>query len=232
MDELERLNADREAILRWGGTVPTVLDERIQSIKRKQALEKVLHDIEPLFPRKLDALNSFDSVTLVTTYHCGKLQRLGIDLYDESMDNCTLTIDIESATMQAREDDTEYSYDGTDSECEDESDGSNTRAKSIPFAVNFPKADKTFGSKVAVTTFIDALRFMGLARVSAYDAELFKGYKLVSKDQRVTPDGKTWQKPVDGWWVYTNLSNDRKIKCLRAVAEMLNVEMVITYLDQ
>lgn len=73
---------------------------------------------------------------------------------------------------------------------------------------------------------IDALRYMGLERASQYKEEMFKGFPLIGKEKRTT-DNKLWQKKIDGWWIYVNMSNERKIVCIKGVAKMLNIPLKI-----
>lgn len=104
------------------------------------------------------------------------------------------------------------------------------RSSSIGFTVDFLDG-KVVCARNAQQTMIEALRYMGLERASKYD-ETFSGYRLIGKTQRVTDDGNKWQQFVDGWWIYINLSNERKIKCLEGVAKMLNIQLKITPNEQ
>lgn len=102
------------------------------------------------------------------------------------------------------------------------------RSKSIKFSVTFPDG-KVFNYNKAQWTFIESLKHMGLERAARYTKEKFKGFPLVGKQQRVTPNGQQWQKFVDGWWIYINMSNERKVQCLQGVAAMLNIPIVIRW---
>ena len=104
------------------------------------------------------------------------------------------------------------------------------RQPSIGFSVKFlsyGSVVKTIHENTAKQTMIEALRYMGLEKASRYDGENFLGYRLVGKIQRITDGNDCWQQYVDGWWIYTNLSNERKIKCLQGVAKMLNMQIEI-----
>lgn len=70
---------------------------------------------------------------------------------------------------------------------------------------------------------------MGLERVSHFSTERFKGFPLVGRQQRITPDGHRWQKFVDGWWIYINMNNERKVRCLKGVASMLKIPIIIKW---
>lgn len=73
---------------------------------------------------------------------------------------------------------------------------------------------------------IEALKYMGLGRASKYNGDSFKGYPLVGRKKRLDDD-RMWQKNVDGWWVYVNMSNERAMACIKGVADMLNIDLEI-----
>lgn len=71
----------------------------------------------------------------------------------------------------------------------------------------------------AIDTFIDALRKIGLERVSTIGIEHGGGFSLVSKDKRPTKPGRIWQHECDGWYIYSNISNPTKIDDLKRISE-------------
>ena len=83
---------------------------------------------------------------------------------------------------------------------------------------------KVIAEKNAKQTLIETLRYMGLERVSHYN-ETYAGYPFVGKSKRITSDGYKWQTLVDGWWIYTNLTNPRKIQSIKGAAEMLGISL-------
>lgn len=119
-------------------------------------------------------------------------------------------------------------------ECTDADDDSEEiysrgpRSKSIKFSVTFPDGT-VFNYNQAQRTLIESLKHMGLERVARYTAEKFKGFPLVGKQQRITPDNYKWQRIVDGWWIYINMGNARKVRCLQGVANMLNIPITIKW---
>lgn len=124
-------------------------------------------------------------------------------------------------------DDTLLDDENYDSDSEDyTSDDNRIRSKSIPFEVRFPDG-KTIYYKNAQRTMIEALKYIGLERVSAYKDEDFMGFSLVGKEQRVTEPQRNWQQYIDGWWVYTLMGNPRKIRCIQGVAKMLNIPIEV-----
>ncbi len=93
------------------------------------------------------------------------------------------------------------------------------------FAVHFDDG-KVIDEPSAQQTMVEALRHMGLERVSQYNGETFAGFRLVSrvKDER---DKQARQKYADGWWIYVCMNNERKIKCLKSVAKYLGIAITI-----
>ena len=81
-------------------------------------------------------------------------------------------------------------------------------------------------------TFIQALRHMSLHRVSTFYGRTFVGFPLVGKRQRVTEDGYKWQEQVDGWWVYVNMGNDKKVDMIRQVAAFLGIDVSVEVYNQ
>lgn len=80
--------------------------------------------------------------------------------------------------------------------------------------------------KAAINTFIDALRKVGLDRIPKVGI-VHGGYNLVSKDKRPTVPGRVWQHEVDGWYVYSNISNDTKADDLKRISDFYNLGMKV-----
>lgn len=76
--------------------------------------------------------------------------------------------------------------------------------------------------KAAINTFVDALRKIGLDRIPQVGIE-HGGYNLVSKDKRPVVPGRVWQHEVEGWYVYSNISNDTKADDLKRISEFFNL---------
>lgn len=76
--------------------------------------------------------------------------------------------------------------------------------------------------KAAINTFVDALRKIGLDRIPQVGIE-HGGYNLVSKDKRPVVPGRVWQHEVDGWYVYSNISNETKLDDLKKISEFYNL---------
>ncbi len=116
----------------------------------------------------------------------------------------------------------EDSEDETDED--DDTEESLSRSPSVGFSVEF--SDGTLVKlNNAKETFIATLKVIGLARVAAFRGRTFKGYALVGREHR-PPIGK-WQKYVDGWYVYTNMSNDTKVTVLRQISAEMKLGLTI-----
>lgn len=106
------------------------------------------------------------------------------------------------------------------------------KSPSIPFLVKFEDG-KEIAGKDALDTMIEALKYMGLERSSHYP-RTFKGFPFIGKRKRTTvlKTGKAikWQKHVDGWWIYSVISNETKIECLKGVSEFLGIPLTIVML--
>lgn len=76
--------------------------------------------------------------------------------------------------------------------------------------------------KAAINTFVDALRKIGLDRIPKVGIE-HGGYNLVSKNKRPPVPGRIWQHEVDGWYVYSNISNETKTDDLNRISKFLNL---------
>ena len=107
-----------------------------------------------------------------------------------------------------------------------EEDRQRTKSKNI--YVILPNGNKIM-RKNAIETFVSALQYIGLDRVSTYKERLFSGYPLVCKEKR-GGDYK-WQKEVDGWYVYTYMSNETKIQLLKSLSDAFNLSLTIKYED-
>lgn len=80
--------------------------------------------------------------------------------------------------------------------------------------------------KAAINTFVDTLRKIGLVRIPQVGIE-HGGYNLVSKDKRPTVPGRVWQHEVDGWYVYSNISNDTKADDLNRISKFFNLGLKV-----
>jgi hypothetical protein len=80
--------------------------------------------------------------------------------------------------------------------------------------------------KAAINTFVDALRKVGLERIPQVGIE-HGGFNLVSKDKRSPVPGRIWQHEVDGWYVYSNISNETKVEDLKKISNFYRLGMKV-----
>ena len=106
------------------------------------------------------------------------------------------------------------------------------RSETVGFAVLFGDG-KVIAEKSAKMTWIQALRYMGLERVAGYKGGV-KGFPMVGKRKRNNSKNprSEYQTLVDGWWVYTCLNNDQKIKHLKRIAAFLQIPLEIRRNDE
>ena len=81
--------------------------------------------------------------------------------------------------------------------------------------------------RAAINTFIETLRRIGLERIPSVNI-VHGGYNLVSKDKRPVKPGRVWQHESDGWFIYSNISNNTKVEDLTLISKHfklgLNIE--------
>lgn len=221
MNKLTDLYSKRKVFEEYGAEIPETLAAEIKDME-SAIFGKVNDAVMAAAPLSLELEGLGGNVMVVLEYTDGILSRIGSgiekkDIFSD-LDMTVLTVD-----------------DGDDEEDEedDEPDVDNpehTRSRSRPFAVKFPDG-KVYKYNKAQWTLIDSLRHMGLERASHFTGEMFRGFPLVGKRKRDNPKGQLWQKEIDGWWIYVNMSNVRKIKCLEGVAKMLDIPITIESLE-
>lgn len=100
-----------------------------------------------------------------------------------------------------------------------------TRSSSLGFKVIFD--DGTIIKYAdAKTTFVEALKRIGLDKVAEFDERTFKGYSLVGREKRTDCDF-TCQVCEQGWYVYIAMANETKMEVLTKVARKFGVSLRI-----
>lgn len=101
-----------------------------------------------------------------------------------------------------------------------------TRKRSIGFSVKFEDGTIIKEDK-AIFTFVNTLKKIGLARIANEHPEIqHSGYSLVGTRKYDATSKK--QEFVDGYYVYTNISNDDKISDLLTLSNYYSLNLVIT----
>ena len=104
-----------------------------------------------------------------------------------------------------------------------------TRTQSIQFVVKFPDDDLVIKERTAVETYIKSLKHIGLSNVQRLDI-MIQGYNLVSDIERPRDGKNKWQDYVGSKYIYTKLSNSRKITYLYQIANELGINIQISYI--
>lgn len=229
MTRLEELYAKRLTFLEYGMEVPEKLTNEIRNLENSIFLDTILMTYCNM-QRKAET-ETTGSFTVMVEYHDDELVNVGVSKNFPVEDHADIFIPIDKAKEQLGENDEETDVAlEDDSEEEEENAEEETerrkRNQSIGFTVKFADG-KIIKKSTARSTMIEALKYMGLERASKYDGDTFKGYRLIGKTKRPEAPGIIWQKMVDGWWIYVNMSNSRSINCLKGVAKMLNIPMEI-----
>ena len=82
--------------------------------------------------------------------------------------------------------------------------------------------------RTAIETFIEALKKIGLERV--HKVGIYHGggkYNVVGKEKRPPKPNTIWQHEVDGWYVYSNLENPKKIEDLNIISNYYHLGLQI-----
>ena len=103
---------------------------------------------------------------------------------------------------------------------EEYSQEQNTISKGL--RVTFPDG-YIISNRWAIKAFIDTLRHIGLEKIPQVGI-WHSGYNLVSTDKR--PNGN-WQREINGWYVYSNISNEAKREDLRKISNSLNLRLIV-----
>lgn len=197
--------------------------------KEKEALCDVPHWAVNTLPVRTEVDDYTGSFTVLVEYNNNEMVGAGVSKDFPAIENSDFYIDARKEYPELFED-SKTTKAEIDSEEEENSDEASThsfahRSKSIGFTVHFADG-KIIDRKAAVDVMIDALKYMGLEKASKWEGILFKKFPLVGKRKRLVPNR---QKLIDGWYIYVNMPNFRKIACLKGVASMLGIEIEIKH---
>jgi len=79
----------------------------------------------------------------------------------------------------------------------------------------------------AIDTFIGTLRKIGLERIPEVDIKHGNGFNLVGRVKRPTVPGRIWQHECDGWYIYSNISNETKKEDLQRISDHYHIGLTI-----
>lgn len=100
-----------------------------------------------------------------------------------------------------------------------------TRSSSKGMRVTFPDGSVVWSRK-AIVTFIEMLRKIGFEKVASVGI-MHSGYPLVGKHIRPNYDGNVWQHKTNGWYIYSKLSNETKIRDLKTISDYYHLGLKI-----
>lgn len=220
MTKLEELYQERRTFTKYGLEVPKELAEQII----KEEMEVLDTDLLPVIknsvPLTIPDCGIEDDVYVIMQYKKCKITKVELSCAFPGALDWSAYDDFNPGTDLVKETKHEPAeYDDNDD------DDVSLRSASVGFSVHFADG-KVIAEKNAKQTLIETLRYMGLENVSHY-TETYAGYPLVGKSKRITSDGYKWQTLVDGWWIYTNLTNLRKIQGIEGAAEMLGISLKV-----
>ena len=187
----------------------------IDEYERQTLKHEFLSRFAASIPKRIDADFQEHKIVIALEYTNKSLTRIGLTDNDVMRDFVIVASGFDADKNSVL----------THDEANDEAKVGKQRKPKKGFAVRFADG-KVIDCRHANQTMIEALRYMGLERVSQYNGRTFAGYRLVGKRER-DPNTSEWQRQLDGWWIYINMSNDIKRECLKGVSEQLNIPLTI-----
>ena len=217
MTKLEKLYSiienSREVGVKLSKDVLQQVEELEEGIIKEEILPALGNDIAPrLEPIKRD-------LVLVVEYHPGEPISVALSRktkISEIMGAKTLT-PRSSTPVKSEEEPTEVEPHEPTKHIENTTKG---------MRVTFPDVTVIW-HRQAIDTFIDALRKIGLERIPEVGIEHGNGYNLVSRDKRPTVPGRIWQHECDGWYIYSNISNEKKAEDLKRISDYYHLGLKI-----
>lgn len=217
MTKLEKLYSIIENSRDVGVKLPKEVLQQVEELEEGIIKEEILpalsNDIAPrLEPIKRD-------LVLVVEYHPGEPISVALSRkakISEIMDAKTLTPRSSMPVKSEEEPEEVAPYEPT------------KRIENVTkgMKVTFPDGTVIW-HRQAINTFIDALRKIGLERIPIVGILHGGGYNLVSKDKRPTMPGRIWQHVCDGWYIYSNISNETKAEDLKRISDHYHLGLKI-----
>lgn len=100
-----------------------------------------------------------------------------------------------------------------------------TRGPRVKFEVRLN--GNVVGGKDAIDVFVNVIKQIGYQRVADLNIMFAKGeYNLVERRKR-SYKNKSWQREINGWYIYSNTSTPTKADKLAEIAERLHLDMDI-----
>lgn len=194
------------------------LNEKEEEIIREEILPIIGKDIEPTLSQiKRD-------LVLVVEYHPGEPISVALSR-KMKINQITDAKTITPSTNKVEEPIAKYKTAVTP-QPKYETSSKQVKNASKGLRVRFPDGTIVCHNK-AIETYEEVLCRIGLQRVHSLGLT-HAGYNLVGKEQRQSDKNPMmWQHKVGDWYIYVNLSNERKIHCLEAISEKLHLGLKV-----
>ena len=198
------------------------LNEKEEEIIREEILPIIGKDIEPTLSQiKRD-------LVLVVVYHPGEPISVALSR-KMKINQITDAKTITPTTSKVEEPIAKYKAAVTP-QPKTEASVKQVKNASKRLRVRFPDGTTVCQSK-AIDTYKEVLCRIGLQRVHSLGLT-HAGYNLVGKEQRQSnKNPMLWQHKVDDWYIYVNLSNGRKMHCLKAISDELHLGLRIDVVE-
>ena len=247
MATLEELYKLRKIFRDYEAPIPEKLKKEIRE-KETPYLKELNEKYSSIAPKDLPVKELSEKVLISLKYDGGELKAVfscGLEdepLFLDDMIKSEVIDEPETSDEEIEEEgegiekkDDEYSEEISEPEEIDEDEyitiTRSGKGDTTPFKVIFLDEGKTIIEKNAIITMVETLKYMGLERVSHYKDFSYCGYPLVGKEKRLdlSKKGKKveWQKEVDGWFIYAQLTNDVKKSEIEKVAKFLDIRVKV-----
>lgn len=198
------------------------INETEESIIREEILPIIGKDIEPTLSQiKRD-------LVLVVEYHPGEPISVALSR-KMKINQITDAKTITPTTSKAEEPIAQYKT-VVAPKPKTETSPKQVKNASKGLRVRFPDGTIVCHNK-AIDTYKEVLCHIGLQRVHNLGLT-HAGYNLVGKEQRQSDKNPMmWQHKVGDWFIYVNLSNERKMHYLEAISEKLHLGLKIDLVE-
>ena len=216
MSKLDHLYEGKENLERAGYEIPEnilhELDELETELIKDEVLPAISKDIEP----RLSKIRR--DVVLVVEYHPGEPVSV-------AMTRKVKISEISGAITLTPKNGTPVTSDEKPEETPEHEPIRHVENFTKGLRVTFPDGT-VICQNTAIDTMIAVLRKVGLERIPQVGITR-NGYNLVGKVKRPTVPNRIWQHECDGWYIYSNMSNDKKAADLQRVSDYYNLSLKI-----
>lgn len=216
MTKLEKLYSIIENSNEVGVKLPKDVLQQVEELEEGIIKEEILpalsHDIEPrLTPIKRD-------LVLVVEYHPG-------EPISVALTRKVKISEISGAITLTPKNGTPVTSDEKPEETPNHEPTKHVENFTKGLRVTFPDGT-VICQNTAIDTMVAVLKKIGLERIPQVGIT-HNGYNLVGKEKRPTVPGRIWQHECDGWYIYSNMSNETKAADLQKVSDYYNLSLKI-----